>query len=331
MADDLEYRIGASPRITHTVQAGSTPTAVTAKLYDADGLEVASITGSASAGDAEDLFDVSFVLPTSGRDAGDYVYTLSYTVGSVTEVLRGELSLLPVVSKFDRWVRRICDWMLETSKGEERQLSWRQFREATREAVWEYSKVCPHLRTEDVTLTEDVWAYDLPDEWVVGASQIEAVEYPVDDTEQVREWLSRGEWLVDEARNEWRFTSWEPDLGDAARLYYRTPHAVRDAAGTTAAADTVPDRDFGAVAQYAAGLCLDILANEAPRRNDPQAGAAIVGARTKSQEYSSRARAMREEAMERWQASASAGGDGRAPDDAPEETATWEYLPGHGI
>lgn len=308
MPDDLEYRIGASPRITHTVRAGSTPQSVTATVYDADGDQAASITGTAALGDADDLFDVSFVFPTVALSAGDYTYTIAYTVGSEIAVMRGEISLLPAVSKFDRWVRRISDWLLETGTSHERQLSWRQLRDAALQAVVEYSRANPRHLSTDVTLT-DAYEYTLPTDWENGFSQIERLDYPLDDDDVWKLRPEPGEWEVDEARGKWRFTMWTPSTAEVARLYYSAPHVVQDAAGDLAASDTVPAKDFAAVCQYAAGLALLQLSARAPRVNAPDVRADRVNSRTKEQEYGARAQAMMDAAKEAWpyQASLSVG------------------------
>lgn len=110
-----------------------------------------------------------------------------------------------------------------------------------------------------------------------GFSDVESVEYPVG---QVPPSV-----LLDE---EWQLyksptgtlimlLDTQPSIGESLRVVWTARHADDGS--------TVPDQDFEAVCDYAAGLCFDALAASYAQTGDPTIAADSVNYRTKSQEY----------------------------------------------
>ena len=233
--DDLIFRAGEVKRLQHTVTADEdfAVTAVTCSIYDADG--AALVNGAAGTVDsvvAAEEHAIWYVWDTAGVPAGDYTYELRYTVDSETLAVRGEIAVLPAVSKYDRWIRRISSALLETGVGEDRrQLSPRQWKDALNSALAAYSLGNPRHLTEDVTMRAGTFAYDLPANWATGFSRAERLDYPVDDDSYLDTRLQPHLWRVEEARGVWRFVSWTPAAGETARLFYTAPHVVRDLSG----------------------------------------------------------------------------------------------------
>ncbi|MBI3947122.1 MAG: hypothetical protein HY321_14450 [Armatimonadetes bacterium] len=208
----------------------------------------------------------------------------------------GAISLLPAVSKLNRWVRRIQDLLLASPVQDAAgHLSERQYRENAMAAVRQYSRGIPRRLLREQVLTESEWEYDIPPDWVNEFSQFEGIEFPVDDSLQTREWLDLAAGLaIDERRGKWRFTADLPVSGDTARLYYTAEHALDDYS------DTVPARHFEATAMHAAGLCLLELANPAAGRSGPAIEAGAIERRTQQEQCHACGKAMIQQAERGW-------------------------------
>lgn len=316
--NDLLFRVGETKRLHHKVEADAafTVTSVSLRIYDSAGDQITGspFTGTASSG-SETSHDVYYNWTPAA--AGDYTYLLLYTVGSETRGIRGEVTVLPVTSKFDKWVKRVTDWMVESEVGEAQQLlSYRQLRDACLTAVRKFEESHPRRKLNDSageTLSANTWEYALPADWSDEFSRIESFEYPVDADVQERPYLEPWEVEVDELRDKWYFVERVPTAGQKARFTYTLRHTLDDAT------DTIPTTRFDSVSMYAAGVALLQAANEACRKSDPQRGAGIVGQRTKQQEYSSQAKTLMDRAMDLWGRNRAAGAIGQM-----------SYLSDHG-
>ena len=362
----MDPRIGETALLSHVVnfESAATIASVSVDIYNAGRTKVvADAAGTVDSAGAATEHTVSYLWTPSV--AGDYVYHLRYVVGTQTYGIRGEVTVLSVVSVFDRWIRRVYDWLRDSRVGEAQALlTERQIRENAIAAAGEYESIRPRDLYLDVALVAETFEYTLPNDWSNAFSSIERIEYPKDDTEQDRDALVLDwtEYAIDEPRGKWRLTATTPTTGETARVYYRTRHRLIDRAGTgtiaisattkagtgtgtrflselapgdtitvgtqtftidaittdtaltvtenaspalsttafTIEADTIPEADFDQVARYAAGLCLQQLANEKAGDAQPVIAAQMVNYRTKQQEYAAQAKAMMDAAKAAW-------------------------------
>lgn len=320
MADALIYRLGETKKIAHLVNADAAFTISTATvvIYDSAGSAVVTANASVDNGDPATEHEVFYVWNPSA--AGDYTYLLKYTVGGQSLSIRGEVLVLPVTSKYDRYVRRVESWVQETAMGEEQQnLSYRAYMDSLDAAVVKFNQKHPRRLQDTVALSAGVFEYDLPADWDEDFSVVEEFEFPVNDATQSKCYLDAGDYLVDEVRGKWRFTCNTPGAGESARLTYRARHQV------THTLDTLPAAHFEALCQYAAAQALLKLANKAVQTSARPIGADLVEYRTKQQEYLAQAKFLMKEAETAWGTSSAS----RANVNTGLEPV-WLYLPYHG-
>lgn len=310
------FRQGETRALAHTITADE-PFAVTAvwvTLLDATGAEVVSAAPGTLTAVAANQYQLGYLWDTTGREPGDYVYQLHYEVDGETLVIPGQVTLLPQVSQLDRYQRRVRGWLAEAKLAEpQRQLDYLDLTQALEAAVSRYELDQPRRVLETVTLTAGTDEYALPSGWVPGFSQLQSVEYPVDDTAQDQRYLEPHAWRVDELRGIWRFVYDTPGAGETARLVYTTRHTLSHTE------DTLPARHFEALCQYAAGQALLTLANQAAQTTGPGLAADTITYRTKQQEYLAQARELLRRAESAW---------GRGELTAPY--VVWPYYAGHG-
>jgi len=151
------------------------------------------------------------------------------------------------------------------------------------EAISIYSKYRPREVVEDIT-GDGGHDYALPTAWDSGFSHVRDIEYPVDAVPETM--------LEDE---DWKI--YRLPAGEKLRLINATPAAtetfrVRHTALHTEA--TIPAADIDAVANLAAALCCEMLANAFAMTGDPAILADAVNYHSKSGEFSRRAKQFRE-------------------------------------
>lgn len=110
-----------------------------------------------------------------------------------------------------------------------------------------------------------------------GYSTIESLEFPIGDTPP--NLLLEEEWQLYKTPTGTQIMLL--DVQPANAEFIRATWTARHAGDGS----TVPDKDFEAVCDYAAGLCFEALAAQYAQTGDPTIAADSVNYRTKSQEY----------------------------------------------
>jgi hypothetical protein len=309
------FRVGEVRALAHTITADEpfTIDSVTATVYDAAGTTVVDAASGTITAVAGNEYQISYLLDTSDLEAGEYVYQLRYVVDGESLLVPGQVTLLPLTSKYDPYQNRVRGWLAEAKVTEpQRQLDYLDLMQALQAAVSRYEQDQPRRVLQTVTLSGG-FEYDLPEDWVAGLSAFQALEYPVDATDQLRDYLEPHEWEVDELRSKWRFTYQVPSAGEVTRIVYTTRHTLSHTA------DTLPAKHFEAICQYAAGQALLTLANKAAQTSGPGLAAEAVNFRSKQQEFSAQAKELLRRAEGSW---------GRL--DLGQVWTTWRYFPDHG-
>lgn len=144
----------------------------------------------------------------------------------------------------------------------------------------------PRAVMADITAT-GVFDYPLPSDWDNDESVALRVEFPAG--EQDPKIIPIDEWMVYRSATgayKLRFLETSPNNG-IIRLIYTIPHVLNP---TT---NTLPDSAFMAAIYKAAQLACESLAAQYARTSDPTISADVVNYRTKSQEFSDRAKDFR--------------------------------------
>lgn len=151
------------------------------------------------------------------------------------------------------------------------------------EGVSRYSKHRPQRKVYDIA-GDGGYDYSLPSDWVRDFSMIFSVEYPAGS--RPANILGDKDWEIyeDSTGQKLRMLSATPNTGETIRITYTLLHAVN------ISSSTIPAFDADAVANLAASLCCEALANYYVQTADSTINADVVNYRTKSQEYSSRAK-----------------------------------------
>jgi hypothetical protein len=273
-----------------------------AYLYTSAGTVLTGTNGAAGGqtgheGDVSKRWDLYYDWATTGLSADDYTGKLVYTVGTETRSEWFEQTLLPVTSKYDRWVQTIGAVLQQERVGEAlERLGYRDLMRAASMAVEEYSRFNPRVLQYSKTLTAGVWVYNLTDltSWVNGFSELRPPIYPYDSTLQSRPALGPLDYVVDEAAGTYRFLYATPSAGEIALLDYTAPHTLSHTV------DTLPAAHYYALTRYAAGLALEMLASGATASGKPGGGVDVVVSRTPAQDFSALARALKERAVGSW-------------------------------
>ncbi len=302
MNDDAIYRVGETKRVAYIARA-KTGTfevdAVTFELYE-EGNSTALVTASGGVDNSDPAATHEIYYnytPTSGQ-VGDRIAHLFATVGTQVLGTRWEVTVLPKTSKFDPWVREITDWIQQSEVSESAaMLSYRNLMQAAVAAVRVFDQHRPQRLLVTKALTASDWTYTISTDftsWEDGFSRVEEIEYPVDATVQSRSLLRFDDVVFDVPRDEWRFVNHTPSTGESAKIIYTARHSLSHTA------DTVPTNFRPAVACYAAGLALMMAANKAAGSEAGSAGADTVNFRSKQQEFSAQARALKEQGLKMW-------------------------------
>ena len=144
----------------------------------------------------------------------------------------------------------------------------------------------PRAVMADITAT-GVFDYPLPSDWDNDESVALRVEFPAG--EQDPKIIPIDEWMVYRSATgayKLRFLETSPNNG-IIRLIYTIPHVLNPAT------NTLPDSAFMAAIYKAAQLACESLAAQYARTSDPTISADVVNYRTKSQEFSDRAKDFR--------------------------------------
>lgn len=296
------FRVGEVRKIAHVLTSDDAFTAATVRIsiYDSAGTvtAVSAASGTAVPGTSATEHEIYYVWTPSA--AGDFRYQMTAICGG-TETIAcwGSLYVLPVVSKYDRWLQTVQGIAQTATGGEEEQrLSTRDLIRAVDAARRRYQRDWPQKKlnhASGVVMTANDWEYALPADWVDDFSQILQFEYPVDATLQGRPYLQPWQYQVDYLRSVWVFTDISPTTGYYARFTYTTEHVLSHTE------DSLPSHHFDAIATWAAGEALEYLANEATGTDSRTIAADAVNYRTKQQERRSQAAALKAQAVQMWQ------------------------------
>lgn len=146
-----------------------------------------------------------------------------------------------------------------------------------------FSKDRPRAVVADIAAT-GVFDYPVPLDWDADESIGVQVEFPAG--EQAPKILPENEWMIYRQAtgvHRLRFLESSPNNG-TIRLIYTIPYAL------TQQINTLPDSAFMAVVYKSAQLACESLAAQYAKTSDPTINADIVNYRTKSQEFSDRAK-----------------------------------------
>ncbi len=154
------------------------------------------------------------------------------------------------------------------------------------EAVKIYSKHRPREVVKDIAGAN---AYDYSigtnlASWIDDFSIIKSIEYPADQRDP--QYIDEDDFIIYKKESDLfiRFLADTPQATEKIRVTYTALHILSEAL------NTIPLVDQDAVCNLAASLCSGALASYYAQTSDSTIGADSVNYRTKSQEYSSRAK-----------------------------------------
>lgn len=147
-------------------------------------------------------------------------------------------------------------------------------------ALGRYSKHRPKISLADIT-GDGTHLYAVPMGWVEEFSQIESIEYPIDQNPP--EFLDADDdyaLYVTASAEKIRLINDAPPASESFRVKFTVPRTEA----------TIAQNDIDAVANLAASICLGILASRYIGIGDSTFQADVVNYRTKSQEATARAK-----------------------------------------
>lgn len=146
-------------------------------------------------------------------------------------------------------------------------------------AISIYSKHRPDVKVADIT-GNGGHDYDLPSGWINEFSIIKSIEYPIGDVPATMLDSDDYEIYQTPTAKKIRLLNDSPSASESFRITF-----------TILRADTtIPDGDVDALCNLAAALCLEELANVFAQTSDPLINADSVNYRSKSDEFSRRAK-----------------------------------------
>ncbi|MEO5341093.1 MAG: hypothetical protein H7837_11365 [Magnetococcus sp. MYC-9] len=151
-------------------------------------------------------------------------------------------------------------------------------------AALRYSEHRPRILVAEVDAPEGV-ILSLPAEWEVGFSRLTGAEREDVASTEVLD-ITRIQ--AEETANGWRLRMASPIPAGLLRLRFAVSHTV------TADINTLPEREWEAVATYAAAHLLEQLAVAKSGDTDPSFGGAAVNRSTPAQAYADRAKTLRQ-------------------------------------
>lgn len=258
----------------------------------------------------EGTFDKRVWFDWTPANPGDVQYLIrgTMTPGAGFQ-FQGQILVWPQFSKLDRYLRRIQGWVQETEIGEGQQrLGRRDYRDALAAAVRVYERDRPREVVTRYALESGTQEYDLPGEeaedtegevfsppapWVNQFSRFLTPQFPQNYT-SLTPLYPVPQISVDWRRGKWRFVSVYPPYPTDVDLPYTTRHTLSHTA------DSLPEEDFEAITQYAAGKALQTLANQATWTEAPEIGGGLVSYRDQTQRLRQQAKDMMEGAKALW-------------------------------
>ncbi len=157
-------------------------------------------------------------------------------------------------------------------------------------AVKEHSRHNPQILVQDIT-GAGTFDYALSGltYYSDGFSQVRSVEYPVDDTDETPDILVDSGWMIYQkpAGKYLRFLEDSPSATESIRVTYTALHTCTDSAST------IQEIDDEAVQSLASSKFCEMLATYYAQTGDSSMAADSVDHKSKSSEYSSRARLYR--------------------------------------
>lgn len=146
-------------------------------------------------------------------------------------------------------------------------------------AIALFSKHKPNTKVVDVT-GDGTQDYATPTGWVDGFSVIKSIEYPVGNVPA--DLLDEEEYTIYQTTSakKVRLLTVAPPATETFRVTFTIPRTEL----------TIPDNDVDALANLAASLCLEELANAYTQTSDSTIGADSVNWRSKGYEFSQRAK-----------------------------------------
>ena len=168
-------------------------------------------------------------------------------------------------------------------KADAARLSAADLDEFLKRAAEIFSTHRPRVVMADIPATS-AFEYPVPSDWDVDESFAVRVEFPAG--EQIPKFVPDDEWVIYRSATgtyKLRFPETLPNNG-TIRLTYTIPYVL------SSTVNTLPDTSFMAVIYKSAELACEGLAAQYARTSDPTISADVVNYRTKSQEFSNRAK-----------------------------------------
>ncbi|MBF0261088.1 MAG: hypothetical protein HQL97_04490 [Magnetococcales bacterium] len=150
---------------------------------------------------------------------------------------------------------------------------------AIRTAVWRYSLDRPRHLVAEIAVADGP-VHPMPEGWENGFSAIAAIERADDDSGEP----APGSIRVEETVSGWRMRVSGSVVASVLRLRYTAPHRV------SSDTDTLAEREWEAVAAYAAAHLLEQIAIAKSGDTDPSFGAQVASHGTPAQEYAARSK-----------------------------------------
>ncbi len=166
-----------------------------------------------------------------------------------------------------------------------------------------YAKDRPRTVLADIAAT-GAFEYAVPSDWDNDESVALQVEFPAD--KQDPKVIPEGEWTLYRSATgtyKLRFLETSPSSG-TIRLVYTIPHVLN------ATTNTIPDSAFMAAIYKAAQLACEGLSAQYAKTSDPAINADVVNYRSKSQEFTDRAKEFERMYIERVKGDEAAGATG---------------------
>jgi len=221
--------------------------------------------------------------------------------------------------------RAQVDYLIAANEDE---LSWEAREEIIKSAFQAYSHDAPNQHTDDVTGDGGNY-YPLSGDskvladWSEGFSRIVNVEYPAASVadDEVPQYLEAEDWRSDYWASDVRYLympNHSPAASEKMRVTYTIPYELAGTPETVA----IPDQDFFAVCELAAGMCCQATAAKYARIGDSTIGADSTEHVSKSRNFAARAKAFMESYREHM-------GLGKDAGEGPAgEFVDWDTEPG---
>jgi len=147
--------------------------------------------------------------------------------------------------------------------------------ECLKNALHQYSKDRPRIRTYDYIGDGESYEWNVPTDWVKGLSRALAVEYPAD--QQLPNYLPEERWevYVVNEQPKLRLKYDVPASGEVVRLHYSVLHEP----------ESVPEPDLGPLVKLAVAYCFRMLAARFAQTSESLVGADSAEHRDRTDTY----------------------------------------------